>query len=200
MLTLTQNELTAIHAMQNAEILSKQDLVFLDVAATKILANAKEIRKKLGIKHQCSTMHTNINLAEKLKYFLKEPKNERELLVFLKSKNRHSMLTTISHTRVKNRLCFCKVSPNHWQYLPEYDGLEGGPTSFGHYIAIQMILSGGRMQRHILTAKYGVPASKTDSVIAIARKHKERFKKFLSQTKATQMGEHFYVDKSHCAM
>lgn len=181
MISLNQNEITAIHAMQNAEALSRQDLVFLDVAATKILANAKEIRKKLGIKHQCSTMHTNINLAEKLKYFLKEPKNERELLVFLKSKNRHSMLTTISHSRVKNRLCFCKVSPNHWRYLPEYDGLDGGPTSFGHFIAIQMILSGGKLKKSVLTAKYGVPSSKTDNVLEIARRNKARFKEFLER-------------------
>lgn len=180
-MTLTQNEINAIPAMQKGEDLSRQDLVFLDVAATKILANAKAVRKKLGINHQCAPTHKNVNLGEKLKEFLKEPKTENELSVFLKSKNKGSMQGMLSNARVRHKLCFCKVSPNHWQYLPEYDGMEGGPTSFGHFIAIQMILGGGKVKKSVLTAKYGVPASKTKSALAIARKHKARFKDFLER-------------------
>lgn len=207
MITLNQNEMAAIHAMQNGEQITKQDLVFLDVAASKILSNAKELRKKLGIKHHCTPRHTNITLAEKLKIFLKEPKSEAELIVFMKSKNKHSMLTTISHTRVKNRLCFCKVSPNHWQYLPEYDGVDGCPTSFGNFIAIQMILNRGRLSREVLTAKYGVPKSKIENVLALGRNHKKRFQKFLElvskkniQTRHTHSGYKKDLDNVHCAM
>lgn len=184
MLTLTQNELTSIHAMQSCDQLTKQDLVYLDVAANKIMANCREIREKLGIKRHTGRRitHTNINQGDKLKHYLTEPRTHEDIQSFLNLKNRTSVIRTISQVRRRYKMCICLVSDNHYKHLPEYDNLEKQPTSFGHYLALEMIKAKSKLTKDVLFINYGVKKSDAQNALIQARRHKKKFIKILERS------------------
>ena len=175
MIALTPTELATLHLMQTGEPLGKQDMVYLEVAATKIFANTRELRKSLGIAHYCGPRKTSAHHGDKLRLYLAEPKTHEEVRLFLNLKNRTSVTQAISQVRKRYGLCICLVSQHHWQHLPEYDGRDKTPTRFGHYLALEM-LKHGRITCEVLHKKYGVPRTETRSVLDSARKLKKKFK------------------------
>lgn len=183
---LTQDELTAIHKLQNEEHLSERDFICADVGAQKILAALQKIRRRAGVvHHRRGKPKTQVNNGARLCLFLKTPKTLKEIGEFMGHNCEHTTFNCLLRTRRDYGLCFCQVSQTHYQHLPEFDGMAERPTRLAHYAAILFERAKGKMGRRSLSRKIACSVDKASDVLTNSKKYLGKFK---ANPEATQMG------------